>query len=197
MKTLCMDTAHKFLVIGLFEEGKLLAKVEERAWKQQSEKVFPMLIECMNQVGWKADDIDEMVITEGPGSYTGERIAMTIAKVLCTTKNKPLHTISTFQMVAGNAERAEVILDARSHRAYVGICEHGALISECIKTLDEIRQDSEHETIVGDIDLLDQEFKPIDFAQNMMDVKPHWKRIDNIHILVPHYLKSQEELVKQ
>ena len=31
MKTLCMDTAHKFLVIGLFEDEKLIAKTSETA----------------------------------------------------------------------------------------------------------------------------------------------------------------------
>lgn len=197
MKTLCMDTAHKFLVIGLFEDGKCISGIAERAWKQQSEKFFPALMTCMEKVGWCADDLDEIVITEGPGSYTGERIAMTIAKVLCTTKNKPLYTISTFQMAAGTLDRCEVILDARSNRAYVGICEKGQLIEECIKTLDEIKEDAKHELIVGDIELLGDEFKDIDFVQNMMDVKPYWKKVENIHILVPHYLKSQEELVKQ
>ena len=197
MKTLCMDTAHKFLVIGLFENEKLIAKTSERAWKQQSEKFFPALTECMAQAGWCADDLDEIVITEGPGSYTGERIAMTIAKVLCTTKQKPLYTISTFQMAAGSQERCEVILDARSNRAYVGICEKGQLISEGIKTLDGIKIDAEHELIVGDIELLGHEYKEIDFVKNMMDVKPYWKKIEHVHLLVPHYLKSQEELVKQ
>lgn len=197
MKTLCMDTAHKFLVIGLFENEQLIAGVSERAWKQQSEKFFPALMSCMEQAGWSADDLDEIVITEGPGSYTGERIAMTIAKVLCTTKHKPLYTISTFQMVAGDQERCEVILDARSNRAYVGVCEKGQLIEECIKTLDEIKEDAVHENIVGDIDLLGHDYEEIDFIWNLMAVKPYWKKIDQIHLLVPHYLKSQEELVKQ
>ena len=63
MKTLCMDTAHKFLVIGLFEDEKLIAKTSERAWKQQSEKFFPALMACMEQAGWCADYLDEIVIT--------------------------------------------------------------------------------------------------------------------------------------
>lgn len=192
MKTLVMDTTHKHLVIGLFENDQLVAGVNEIAWKKQSERFFPELIKCMDQAKWKADDLNQVVITEGPGSYTGERIAMTIAKVLCTTKKLPLYTISTFQLYAGNKD-CTVMLDARSNRAYVGECKQGKLVHEHILTLEELQ---DKQDLVGDVDLVGQELVDIDFIQNFMDVKANWKKIDNIHILTPHYLKSDEELVK-
>lgn len=197
MKTLCMDTTHKYLVIALYENDQCVSKINELAWKKQSERFFPQLMECMKEANWSADDLDQVVITEGPGSYTGERIAMTIAKVLCTTKNIPLATISTFQLYAGNAKHVAVMLDARSQRAYYGICEEGVLISEGVKTLDEIQEELQNgETIVGDTDLINQTVETIDFADHFLQVKSQWKPIENIHTLTPHYLKSQEELVK-
>lgn len=192
MKTLAMDTTHKYLVIGLFEDDKIVASVSEKAWKKQSERFFPALIDCMNQVNWCADDLKQVVITEGPGSYTGERIAMTIAKVLCTTKKIPLYTISTFQLYAGNKD-CTVIMDARSNRAYVGECIQGQLVNEHILTLDELQGKA---NLVGDVDLVGQEMEDIDFVHHFMEVKPFWKKIDNIHILTPHYLKNDEDLVK-
>lgn len=197
MKTLCMDTTHKYLVIALYEDDMCISKVNELAWKKQSERFFPRLMECMEQAKWSADDLDQVVITEGPGSYTGERIAMTIAKVLCTTKNIPLATISTFQLYAGDCQHVSVMMDARSHRAYFGVCENGVLISEGVKTLDEIQSALDcGEYVIGDTDLLNQDVLEIDFASNFMKVKSLWKPIENIHTLTPHYLKSQEELVK-
>ena len=84
MKTLCMDSAHKHLIFVLLEDGNVVASLAQECWKRQSETLFPALIALMEEAHWKADDIDEVVITDGPGSYTGVRIAMTVAKVLCT-----------------------------------------------------------------------------------------------------------------
>lgn len=197
MKTLCMDTTHKHLVIGLYEDEKCLASVNELAWKRQSEKFFPALMECMEKAGWSADDLDQVVVTKGPGSYTGERIAMTIAKVLCTTKHIDLYTISTFLMYAGTLENVEVILDARSKRAYTGWCHQGQLVKEEVRSLEAVNEDlNAGANIIGDIDLLGQEVCEYDFVANMMAVKPFWEKVENIHALTPHYLKSEEELVK-
>ena len=81
MKTLCMDSAHKHLVIVLIEDGKIISACEKECWKRQSETLFPELINCFEEAKWSVDDIDEVVISDGPGSYTGVRIAMSIAKV--------------------------------------------------------------------------------------------------------------------
>ena len=84
MKTLCMDTAHKNLIVALYENDRMICGIARKAWKRQSEDLFPAIIECMEKAGWDSTDLDEVVITDGPGSYTGVRIAMTVAKVLCT-----------------------------------------------------------------------------------------------------------------
>ena len=72
----------------------------------------------LNKVNKKVEDIDSIVITEGPGSYTGVRIAMTIAKVFAATKKIDLYTISTLQLYAGNLNNTLVLLDARGNRVY-------------------------------------------------------------------------------
>ena len=86
-------------------------------------------------------DIDRVIITKGPGSYTGIRIAMTIAKVLCSQMHKELYTISTMQLYAGIEKQANVILDARSQRAYVAHVEDGQIQGNIqILTLDEVKE---------------------------------------------------------
>lgn len=194
MKTLCMDTTHKYLVIGLYDDEKCLSKRNEYAWKGQSEQFFPVLLECMKEAGWQSDDIDQIVLTNGPGSYTGERIAMTIAKVFAMFKAKKLYTMTTFQAYAGNQKKSMVVMDARGHRAYYGIVENGYLLEEGVKSIDELKLIDL--PLIGDVDLFGLEIEEIDFAQNMMDVRSAWVEVENIHALVPHYLKSNEELVK-
>ena len=193
MIRLCMDSAHRYLVLAIIKDDEVIASFSEYAWKKQSEEIFVHLIEIMDEVNLKPDDIDEVVITKGPGSYTGLRIAMTIAKVFCTRKNKKLYTISTLQLYVGK-EDVSVILDARSNRVYYGKYQDGKMIEESIKTIDEIK--TMNETFIGDISLIGLEDSEIDFVNNFKLLKDEMVLIENIHTLTPEYLKEESEYLK-
>lgn len=138
MKTLFMDTAWKNLVIVLMEDGRIVESLSIEAFKRQSEELFVRLKELLDQAGWKLKDVDEVIITDGPGSYTGLRIAMTAAKILGTQSKAKVRTISTLQLYAGKAQNANVLLDARGHRAYAGHLENGQPIWTGILDLDDV-----------------------------------------------------------
>lgn len=93
MKTLLMDTAWKNLVLALFEDGELKAGFSREAFKKQSETLFVELKKLLEQTGWSLKDLDEVIITDGPGSYTGLRMAMTAAKILGTQQPIAVKTI--------------------------------------------------------------------------------------------------------
>lgn len=192
MKTLCMDTAHRFLTICLYENETLVCSIAKPSWKRQSETIFPELMKLMDQAGWQSEAIDEIVITDGPGSYTGVRIAMSIAKVFCTTRHVPLYTISSLQLYAG-LDHAFVLLDARSNRAYCGELNHGSFVSgPSILTLDEIKQSiSQYNHVIGDTNLLDIESDEPNFTAHFMALRPLYNLVENVHILTPEYLKDQ------
>lgn len=188
MKTLCMDTSHRYLVLVLMEDDEVKASYNTFAWKKQSEMVFVELIKLMDELSWDADDLDEVVITVGPGSYTGIRIAMSIAKVFASSKKKTLYTISTLQLYAG-LEDCSVILDARSNRVYYGKYKDGVKLEEEIKTIDEVTTLDEH--FIGDLSLLDQEDINPDFVKNFKELRAFYEKVENIHGLVPTYLKEE------
>ena len=190
-----MDSAHKNLLIALIEDGEVKASICEECWKKQSETLFPTLVSLMEEVNWQVDDIEHVVITDGPGSYTGVRIAMTVAKVLCTRKNIPLSCISTLQLYAGIKENVFVLLDARSKRAYCAALDKGNFtLNEQILTLDEIRQLTENNNyaILGDTELLGIDKQEVDLVDNFKQLIPFARPIENIHTLVPRYLKDQD-----
>lgn len=195
MKTLCMDSAHKHLTIVLLEDHHVKESFSQKCWKRQSENLFPELIRLMKNVGWKADDLNQVVITDGPGSYTGVRIAMSVAKVLCTTKHIPLSCLSTLQLYAGMNDHVKVMLDARSNRAYTALLKQGIFIEpESIQTLEEVEQEVAEKPIcvIGDCASIHLPEKDIDFVQNFADLLPLAKPVENIHTLVPRYLKEQD-----
>lgn len=194
MKTLAMDTTHKYLVLGLFDGDKLVASTCKDAWKRQSEELFPALVEIMERASWEVDDLDEVVITRGPGSYTGARISMAVAKVLANQKKLDLYTISTFEMYAGKDE-ALVILDARVKRVYAGYCKDGKLVEEEIIEIEDLKKRG-FGTVLGDSELLGLVPTTFSRVENFMDVRDAWVKVDNIHALAPHYLKEQDACAK-
>ena len=193
MISLCMDSAYKQLVLGLYEYDALLAGISLEAFKKQSETNFVELNKLLEQTKLDYKDIDRIVITKGPGSYTGIRIAMTIAKVLCSQMHKELYTISTMQLYAGLEPSANVILDARSHRAYVAHLEKGKIIGGTqILDLEEVKKflEAHPGKVFGDALLSETETS--DFLKNFIDLKAEYQKVENIHALVPDYLKESD-----
>ena len=195
MISLCMDSSYKLLVLGLYQDQKLLAGISLEAFKKQSETIFVELNRLLKEANLDYKDIDRVVITKGPGSYTGIRIAMTIAKVLCSQMNKELYTISTMQLYAGVRESVNVILDARSHRAYTAHVEKGKIVDGTkILTMEELQDFLAlyQGDIAGDADLVGRSACEVDYLHNFIDLEPYYEKVENIHALVPDYLKESD-----
>lgn len=195
MITLCMDSAYKNLVLGLYEDGRLLDGVAFEAFKKQSETIFIELEKLLKNNGVDYADIDRIVITDGPGSYTGIRIAMTIAKVLSTQMGQSLCCVSTMQLYGGAQGKANVILDARSNRAYVAHLEDGEIIGETsILPLEDVKTFVEENpgTLYGDAHLIGQAGEKADFLKNFIELEPLYRQIENKNTLAPQYLKESD-----
>ena len=184
MISLCMDSAYKQLVLGLYKDKELLAGISLEAFKKQSETIFVELNRLLKETNLDYKDIDRVIITKGPGSYTGIRIAMTIAKVLCSQMHKELYTISTMQLYAGIEKQANVILDARSQRAYVAHVEDGQIQGNIqVLTLDEVKKfiETNPGILLGDADLMGQDVQKVDFLKNFIELEPYYEKVENIH----------------
>lgn len=195
MITLCMDTSHTWLVVGLIKDDTIIGKIQEKCWKKQSEELFPKIIELMDSLQLKPEDIDQIVISKGPGSYTGVRIAMTVAKVFCSMRNLPIYTISTLLLYAG-MKNCRVIMDARGKRVYTALFKDGEVVDkEQVIEISELNIGDEE--IIGDGSLVGKEDSWPDIVDNFKDLKAKWESWDNVHLVVPEYLKSSESYLPQ
>ena len=73
MISLCMDSAYKNLILGVYKDKELLAGVSIEAFKKQSETIFVELNRILEEAKLDYADIDRVVITDGPGSYCVQR----------------------------------------------------------------------------------------------------------------------------
>ncbi len=190
---LFLDTTGNYLNISIYD-GKLIANVHDDAPRAQSERLLPTLDALCKEHGYSADDIKKVIITKGPGSYTGVRIAMTFAKVFCSTKHVPLYTISTLQAMALGHGKVCTLIDARSNRAFVGFYNNNvAEVDDCIMTLDELKAKLRDEyVVVGDAHLVDRESADDIMKEEIFKHEECLEEVENIHTLVPAYLKEDE-----
>ena len=194
MLSLFLDTSTKYLCIGIAKDNKVIYKFQQEALKKQSELTIPFLSKALSEVNVSLDDIDEVNVTIGPGSFTGIRIGMCIAKVLASMKNIPLKAISSLNAYASLGKKI-VILDAKAKRVYLGIYNNNVkVIDECvveIETLKEMLNNYPDYDVVLDSFLIGKDSEDIDVIENMNRISLTTGVVSNVDSLVPIYLKDR------
>ena len=198
MITLCMETSHKYLVLALIEDDKIISRFQEVCLKKQSEYINIKIDELCKSANVLPFEIDQVCVTKGPGSYTGVRIAMSVAKVICSMRKIKCYTISTFQLYSVNFMNCSCILDARSNRIYYGIISEGKLVKQGVDLIENVKNEILlQKNITGECGILGIDEVEIDLCEAFLLLKNKWELVENIHSLQPIYLKeSSEYLVK-
>ena len=95
MKVLAFDTSSKALSLAILEDKQVLAETTINIKKNHSITLMPTIDFLMASLDWTPKDLDRIVVAEGPGSYTGLRIAVATAKTLAHTLNIELVGMSS------------------------------------------------------------------------------------------------------
>ncbi len=195
MISLVMDTSNSYLAVGLFKDNMCLEAFQEKGSRRQSEKAIPTLKEVLDRHHIALKDVNEMIITSGPGSYTGVRVAMTIAKTLAAVSDVRIKSVSSLAAYAGMNQALSVI-DARGHKVFVGVYENGLpLIKEQVVTLEDfaqLRAEYEDFELVGEVGCLGLDEKECDLCANIYALGQMADPIKNVDLLVPTYIKDVE-----
>ena len=195
MISLVMDTSNSYLAVGLFKDNMCLEAFQEKGSRRQSEKAIPTLKEVLDRHHIALKDVNEMIITSGPGSYTGVRIAMTVAKVFCAMADKPIYTVSTLLLYAGK-KNCRVVTDARGKRVYTCLFFDGKALEE-ERAVEIENLEIGDVNIVGDGALVGRQDEWPDIVDNFLELKDEWEKHDNVHLVVPEYLKSSASYLPQ
>ncbi|MDR1521435.1 MAG: tRNA (adenosine(37)-N6)-threonylcarbamoyltransferase complex dimerization subunit type 1 TsaB [Streptococcaceae bacterium] len=103
MKILALDTSNKTLSVALLENDSVVASFILNTKKNHSVTLMPTIDHLFQAASWVPKQLEKIVVSAGPGSYTGVRIALATAKTLSYTLNKPLVAISSLALMAQNA----------------------------------------------------------------------------------------------
>lgn len=158
MKILAFDTSSKALSVAVLEDSSLLADISLNIKKNHSISLMPSIDFLMSSIQLEPQDIDRIVVAQGPGSYTGLRVAVATAKMLAYSLNCELVGVSSLQALCPNHSDSGLVvplIDARRQHAYAGFYQNGEVIyPDAYLSLDTILErvkDQKDITFVGEI----------------------------------------------
>ena len=123
MLILGIDTSTKICTCSIFDsENGLIAETSLSVKKNHSNIVMPIIDNLFKISDLTINDIDKIAVAIGPGSFTGVRIALGIAKGLAMALNKPLIAVNELDILeaiaGGNENEIIPLIDARKERVY-------------------------------------------------------------------------------
>lgn len=194
MLTLLLDSSNTNLSVGILKDDKIIYQVNYPCWQRQSELMIPEIEKSLKTMNLKLKDFDSVVCGKGPGSYTGIRISLTIAKILAQMIPCKLFLISSLRIMGNRNLKFISLMNARSSRSYIGVYNHDVVILEdCVMTNDQVKEyinNHKDYVVIGDTSYLGIEaMKPneIEGLVSFMDVVEEEK---NILSVKPVYLKD-------
>lgn len=194
MATLLLDSSNTSLSVGFENNGLLIGFTSYEAWQIQSEHMVPEIDKLMSELNLTRKDIKGIICSIGPGSYTGVRIALTIAKITSLACSCPIYPASSLRVLKDNDKPSICVINARSNRSYFGVYQgKEILVSDSIKTNDEVKEyiaSHPEYSICGDARYLGYENKDTNICKQMVSLIDTLTPSENDLAVKPVYMKD-------
>lgn len=194
MITVLLDSSNTNLSVGVAKDNLLLECISYEAWQRQSEYMILELDKLFNKYGISKDDISDVVVAKGPGSYTGVRIAITIAKTIATALDAKLYAVSSLRVLKDGARQSICLINARSGRSYIGVYEGTkTLLEDQIMKNEEVLkyiEDHPEYSVCGETKYLGIEGVISNNIQEMLSLKESLDSLNPLS-LKPVYMKEE------
>jgi len=127
MISLFLDTCSQIIRLGVLSDSKLIDYTEFTNDNKLSEKLLPAMKEMLEKNKYRVNDLNRIYISVGPGSFTGIRIGVTVAKVIAWSLNIDIIPISSLEVMASYDTDKKYIcsfMDARRGFVFAGIYDN-------------------------------------------------------------------------
>ena len=199
MISLFLDTCNHNIIISLFNDNKIVDSTFFENDNNLSEKLLPNIKDLLDRNKISINKLNRIYISIGPGSFTGIRIGVAVAKVIAWSLNIDIIPISSLEVMASiNSFNKYIcpLIDARRGFVYAGLYDNDLnnIVEDKYIKLDELKENLENNyediTYVS-YDKIDNTIKPnIDLEKIVL------KHVNdspiNPHLVNPNYLKKTE-----
>ena len=200
MKILYLDTSSSFLYAGIVDDNKLINQINKKLDKDLSTYALNEISLLFNSCDITPRDINKIIVVNGPGSFTGIRIGLTIAKTLAWTLNKEITTISSLEAMSINNKNYDYyipLIDARRGYVYAGIYDqnHNNVLKDQHIKLDNLLKESQD--LNGQIIFISNDtfdFEVQAYAPDILKIVKFYKNAPSVnpHGIDANYLKLTE-----
>ena len=201
MKTLYIDTSSNYLYSGIVINNEIKAEINKKYEKDLSKEALPKIIELFEYSNIEPKDLDKIIVVTGPGSFTGIRIGVTIAKIMAWSLNISITPISSLSAMAisNDSESYKMpLIDARRGYVYGGIYDkdNKPLLEDCYIKLEALLEkvNEFNDMIIITNNELNISFKKTTYNPDILKIVKYYNNNEgrNPHLINPSYLKKTE-----
>lgn len=181
-----MDTSTKWIYLGIVKDDTVVAESQFISIKEHSANFLYILESMLRANDLLVEDFDNIYCGYGPGSYTGLRIAVTVAKMFSTFKNVKLYAVSSLYLASSGYDNMHVavMFDARRDNYFCAL--YGQKNIE-----DKLRNKDEFLTMIDGLEDLKIVYED-DFKVNPLKILDKGLLVENVDEFVPNYLRISE-----
>ena len=185
MNSLIIDSATKTLYIAIASDDKLLFEKYLEGKNDHAKNIVKTIEDGLKESKLDVNDINDVIVGVGPGSYTGCRMAVTVGKMFTMNPNVKLFKVSTLRLMSSSQKGIVLSRISAKHDNYFATIydsfKNEYVLNEGFYNLEEISK------YQYDVDVTDDEFK-VDFNE-VLKIK---EEVINPDLLVPNYLRDTE-----
>ena len=195
MKFLFIDTSTLYLNVAIIDNNKIVFNHKEQVEKDMSSKIIPIIDKGFKECSLNIKDINKIFVVNGPGSFTGVRIGVTVAKTIAWALKIDLIPLSSLEFIASTASNKKYLvpmIDARRGNVFAGIYDQelNNILPDELISYEQLSKkiDESYEQISYN---LENSIKPNGDIIKVINKHLSDKSV-NPHSLKPNYLKLTE-----
>lgn len=201
---LYIDTSSSYLYTGIVENGKIVVEIKKEYNHELSRTALPEIVSMFENNAIEPKEITKIIVVNGPGSFTGIRIGITIAKVYAWSLKVPITTITSLEAMAASSKNDMIrvpVIDARREYCYASIIDQNdnfilkPIYIKYKELKEKLKEIKEYKIITNDKDKVEisaSKWEPYDPNIEEIVEKYKYKKEVNPHAINPEYLKLTE-----
>ena len=201
MRVLYIDTSSDYLYSGIVIDDKLVSSVKKKYEKDLSKEALPKIIELFDEAEITPKDLDKIIVVNGPGSFTGIRIGITIAKTIAWALNiniTPISGLTAMAISCHNNTYKMPLIDARRDYVYGAIYDkdNNKVVEDShiyLQDLLDKSKDLSDVTVITNNDI-NINLEKVKYDPDILKIVKHYENSEGInpHLVNPIYLKKTE-----